>query len=161
MLHAIEMQISLKNKEWFCVCECVWRVCVCIWCVFICVCVFPVCACSGAAEGEEGRKLDKFLGGEETLENSHTHALTAAYMTRCRPADFQTPSFYIFLKNFLLIIGRCVFASISDTDFGIFFWIAGFARLFEVRMLGWFSGALQVRKNLTSAIQPTDAPLSD
>lgn len=75
MLHTIEMQISLKNKEWFCVYECVWRVC-----LYVCVCVgvcVPVCACSGAAVGEEGRKLDKFFGGEETLENSHTHALTA------------------------------------------------------------------------------------
>ncbi len=98
MLHAIEMQISLKNKEWFCVCVSVYGVCVYGVCLYVCVgvCVFPVCACSGAAEGEEGRKLDKFLGGEETLENSHTRALTAAYMARCRPADFQTPVHYIF-----------------------------------------------------------------
>lgn len=69
MLYAIEMQIS-QNKEWFCVCA---------WCVYMCVCL-PVCACSGAAVGEEGRKLDKFFGGEETLENSHTHAFNGGFI---------------------------------------------------------------------------------
>ena len=44
--------------------------CVCV-CVCVCVCPLYVHA-AGAAVGEEGRKLDKFFGGEETLENSHT-----------------------------------------------------------------------------------------
>lgn len=102
MLHAIEMQISLKNKEWFCVYG------VCVRCVF--VCVFSVCACSGAAVGEEGRKLDKF--GEKRLGKSHTHSLTHTlmhsrrhHMTRRRPADFQTHT-HSFWGFFFCFFGR-------------------------------------------------------
>lgn len=84
MLHAIEMQISLKNKEWFCVCVFV--------CVCACVCSLYVHAVGSSRRG--GAQIGQvFLGGEETLENSHTHTHSRQlHMTQWRPADFHTPT---------------------------------------------------------------------
>lgn len=78
-------------------------------CVFVCVCVrvcVPYMCMQRAAVGEEGRKLDKFFwGGEETLENSHTHTHSRQlHMTQWRPADFHTPT-----SNLLTFILRGLF----------------------------------------------------
>lgn len=57
MLHAIEMQISLKNKEWFCVYECVWRVCLCV-----SVCVSLYVHAAGQQWERRGANWTSFLG---------------------------------------------------------------------------------------------------
>ncbi len=58
MLHAIEMQISLKNKEWFCVCVSVYSVCVC---VCLCVCSLYVHA-AGQQWERRGANWTSFWG---------------------------------------------------------------------------------------------------
>lgn len=75
MLYAIEMQISLKDKEWF----------------YVCVCVFPVCACSRQHWERRGANWSSFFffgWGGETLENSHTHTHSRQlHITQWRHAD--------------------------------------------------------------------------
>lgn len=55
--------------------------CVCVVCVCMCVCS-SVCAYSGGSSVRGGAQIGQVLGGEETLEISHTHVLaTASYDT--------------------------------------------------------------------------------
>lgn len=68
MLHAIEMQISLRNKEWFC--------------VSVCVCVLYVHAAGSSKRGgAQIGQLFFFLvwgGGGDFRKQPHTYTLTAA-----------------------------------------------------------------------------------